>query len=420
MGERSDVGTYAVTLVQESLGLPTRSLNDSDLPGSLVSEVESVMRGGEPRDAGRLLLEEMVSALLPGIDRESLESRGYFVEKERWPSVAEFAVALTHDVDNIHRPWEHVLKVQDRFDPHDLELAQRGRLSLYNNLGYIASKEKEAGLRSSFYLMSANYPLRGLRAESKRLVAGGWEVGLHGDFGTHDSLARMKRAVAAFRRGLGFRPRGLREHYLKFDYAKSWQVMDAAGFEYDTTVGTTDKLGFRLGLATPIHPPSPERQPRRLLELPLSLMDTTLWGYLHRSEEEGMRDVLRSLGAVRRVGGLFAHLWHQEAVRMKGRRTYSKVHEALGRMRGRGFVGSGADVARWWRGREVALRATGNLITLGSPPPKGLTLSLGVRKGLKVRVTNGSIRMVRGAKGEQSDRYRVIPTDRAFRLEVVR
>ncbi|MDG7030579.1 MAG: hypothetical protein JRN64_02585 [Nitrososphaerota archaeon] len=420
MGEQGDAGTFAAALVRDSLGLPSGSLKESDLPRRLVSEIESTMRGREPKNMERLLLEERIAALLPRIERDSLESDGYFVRKERWPSGAEFAVALTHDVDNVSRPWAHILKIQDRFDPHEVDLARRGRLSLYNNLRYIAEREREAGFRSSFYLMSANYPLGELKGETERLLAGGWDVGLHGDFGTHASLARMKRAVADFRDGLGFKPGGVREHYLKFDYAKSWQVMDAAGFDYDTTVGNTDRLGFRLGLTTPFHPPDARWRPLRLLELPLSLMDTTLWGYLHKSEEGGMQDVLRSLGTVSRVGGLFTLLWHQEAVRMRGGRTYWKVLEGLGRMRKRCFVGSGADISRWWKGREVALKATGSLITLGSRPPRGLTLSLGVKKGLRIKVIRGSFLKVKGQIGEPFDRYRVVPNDRGFELEVLK
>ena len=59
-----------------------------------------------------------------------------------------------------------------------------------------------------------------------------------------------------------------------------------------------------------------------LLELPLVLMDTTLWGYLKRTEEEGFADAMRMMKAVEEVEGLFTLLWHQEAVRMRGGRIY--------------------------------------------------------------------------------------------------
>jgi hypothetical protein len=36
------------------------------------------------------------------------------------------AVCLTHDVDNIERSMEHIMKVQDRFSKADLEKAGKG------------------------------------------------------------------------------------------------------------------------------------------------------------------------------------------------------------------------------------------------------------------------------------------------------
>jgi hypothetical protein len=383
---------YVTGFLEGSLGLVSGSLHPEQVPGDLVDELTSVMRGVPLDDSSTPSLEARTIEFLVWLERSSLEREGFFVRKARWPRAAPLAVCLTHDVDNIERPVEHILKVKDRFSKGDFERAKKGLISLYDNLDLIREREGAEGFRSSFYLMSANYPLEKVRAAARRLLAKGWEVGLHGDFGTHDSETEMEKAVERLTEGIGIRPRGLREHYLKFDFGRSWRVMEGAGFDYDTTVGNNDRLGFKLGLATPFHPPDEVWKPMRLLELPLSLMDTTLWGYLKRSEEEGLRDVERSMGLVEGVEGLFTLLWHQEAVRMKGGRLYWKVLKDLARRKGL-FVGSGAEVAGWWRAREVPLKAArgGRLITLGARAPKGLTLILKTKAGTKVEVTSGSV-----------------------------
>jgi hypothetical protein len=402
---------YAAAFLEGSLGLASGSLSPEGVPGGLVDELGSVLRGSPPEDSADPSLEARIMEFLSALERSALEEDGFFVRKARWPEATPLAVCLTHDVDNIERPMEHILKVKDRFGSADFRKAQAGLISLYDNVDLIREKEMAEGFRSSFYFMSANYPLEKVRASAQRLNAGGWEAGLHGDFGTHDSEAEMEKAVERLTKGLGIRPRGLREHYLKFDYGKSWGIMERAGFDYDTTVGNTDRLGFRLGLATPFHPPDEAWRPLGLLELPLSLMDTTLWGYLKRTEAEGFDDVKRSMRAVEGVEGLFTLLWHQEAVRMKGGRIYWKVLKGLGRRKGI-FVGSGAEVARWWRAREVPLKLTRKgLITLGGSPPKGLTLILKTRAGAKLKVASGSITR-RG-----SERL-VSPSGRSFKLQV--
>jgi peptidoglycan/xylan/chitin deacetylase (PgdA/CDA1 family) len=404
---------YAAAFLEGSLGLASGSLHPEDVPGELVDDLASVLRGSPPKDSSVPSLEVRIKEFLGAVERSALDEEGFFVRKARWPDAASFAVCLTHDVDNIERPREHIEKTKDRFSRGDLEKAKKGLLSLYDNLELIGEKEGDEGFRSSFYFLSSNYPLEKVRPAARRLNAKGWEIGLHGDFGTHDSEAEMKKAVERLAKGVGIRPRGLREHYLRFDFEKSWRVMEDAGFDYDTTLGNNDRLGFKLGLATPFHPPDERWKPMRLLELPLSLMDTTLWGYLRKNEEEGFDDVAKSMGMVEGVEGLFTLLWHQEAVRMRGGRVYWKLLKGLGRRKGV-FVGSGADIARWWRAREVPLkvRMGGRLITLGASPPNGLALVLKTEAGTKVKVAHGSVRK-RGAHERL-----VSPSGPAFRLEV--
>ena len=192
---------YTAGFLEGSLGLASGSLRPGDVPGSLVDELTSAMRGSPPQDSTTPSLEARVMEFLSGLERSALEEEGFFVRKARWPGAAPLAVCLTHDVDNIERPKEHILKVRDRFSASDFRSAQKGLISLYDNIDLIREREAEEGFRSSFYLMSAEYPLEKVRASARRLKANGWEVGLHGDFGTHDSQVEMGKAVERLPRG---------------------------------------------------------------------------------------------------------------------------------------------------------------------------------------------------------------------------
>ena len=191
----SPTAVYAASFVEGSLGLPSGSLSPDDVPGDFVDELALVLRGAPPRDSSTPSLEQRVMELLATLERAALEEKGFFVRKARWPNAASFAVCLTHDVDNIERSEEHIMKVKDRFTRADLAKAKKGAISLYDNFDLIGKKEGAEGFRSSFYIMSANYPLKEVSASARRLHAKGWEIGLHGDFGTHDSQAEMDKAV---------------------------------------------------------------------------------------------------------------------------------------------------------------------------------------------------------------------------------
>jgi hypothetical protein len=415
-----DARGYATHLVETSLGLVEGSLAPRDLPDALVSEIAGAVRGAPVGDTVGPGIERGMASLLARARAAALAEDGCFVRKARWPRAAPFAVCLTHDVDNVRRPRGHIWRTRTRFSLPELVGGLLGVVSLYDNVELIASREGSREFHSSFYFLSSNYPLADVKAESGRARAAGCEVGLHGDFGTHDSQEGMDAAVERFSKAMGFRPTGLREHYLKFDFAKSWQIMERAGFEYDTSVGTNDRLGFKVGLASPFHPPDESWSPMRILELPLVLMDTTLWGYLKRSEPEGFADAMRMLEAVEEVEGLFTLLWHQEAVRMKGGRQYWRILDEIKRRWC--YVGSGAEIARWWLARSVPLvrvggekkrdgGSGGNLFKLGRAPPRDLVLRLSVAEGRAPRVSSGSME-------RSGDEYLVKPQGPDFLLEV--
>ncbi len=405
----TDQRTYAASTIEDSLGLLEGSLKPKGLPEGLVDSISSAVRGRPPKETEGPSIEKQVIALLADARASALAKDGFFVRKARWPRAAPFAVCLTHDVDNISRPRGHLWRTRSRFGRWDLIRGLLGLASLYDNVDLISSREESRGFHSSFYYLSSNYPLADVRRDAGRIRASGWDVGLHGDFGTHDSQEKMHSAVLQFSRGMGFKPLGLREHYLRFDFAKSWKIMEAEGFDYDTTIGTTDRLGFKLGLATPFHPPDDSWSEMNLLELPLVLMDTTLWGYLKRSEEDGYADAMMMMKRVEEVEGLFTLLWHQEAVRMKGGRMYWRLLDEF--MRRGCYVGSGAEVAGWWRERSLPLLKEGKAIRFSGEPPSELVLRLNVAEGRTPRVSSGTLTR----SGEE---ILVRPQGANFRLEV--
>jgi hypothetical protein len=118
---------------------------------------------------------------------------------------------------------------------------------------------------------------------------------------------------------------------------------------------------------------------------------------------------MKIIAEVEGVEGLLTLLWHQEAVRMRGGRLYWRL---LQEFKSRGcFVGSGAEVARWWRARSVPVIRDGKLIRLGGDPPKDLVLRLDLAEGLEPRVESGSV-------GGQGRSRLVRPAARGFRMEV--
>ncbi len=70
---------------------------------------------------------------------------------------------------------------------------------------------------------------------------------------------------------------GYRSHTLSFDYHTSFDVLEKSNILYDSTVGFWEHIGYRCGTAYPFFPFNfKENRPYRILEIPLTVMDTTL------------------------------------------------------------------------------------------------------------------------------------------------
>lgn len=381
---------YVVALLQDSLGLAEGALAPDLVPRELAELVVEAVKGSESSAAAEPLLEQRISNFLEEFEEVVLDRDGFFLRKARWPAGAPYAACLTHDVDNISKPLSHIIGIRERFSRADILLALLGLRSLYNNIAYVASLEEERRLRSSFFLLSASYNLSAISSLLNKLKDEGWDIGLHGDFGTYNSAEKMAAAVARFRAQTGLEPRGLREHFLQFDYGTSWGIINSQGFDYDTSVGNRNKLGFRLGLCTPFHPPDASWRPIQVLEVPLVLMDTTLWGYLKRTEEDGIKDFVCLKDKVARVEGLYTILWHQEALRMKGGRLYARLLDTL---LGDGcYIGSGAAIARWWDERARSMTFNGNEFSMEGSP-QGLCLRFKAKEERNLSLDGGRVEM---------------------------
>ena len=385
---------YVSNFIRSTLGLQINC--DIVLSSSVVGTVIEHLSGSKsPEQAFDAPVNNVLNAMNSKMLDERLGSGKPFVRKAQWPEGVNFAAALTHDADRLTAPLSHVMKVRKRFPFY---LIIKRILSLddpYWNIKKIVSMEDALNLTSSFYLLVHDYSLKGKREYIRSIAKNGWDIGLHGSFETHESATRMLEDVDAFEKEIGQKPRGIREHFLKFDPSKTWQIMEELGFLYDTTWGFNQKPGFRAGVCLPYHPPSSDFRTLNILELPLILMDTSLWGYMHLDEEEGFTEVEGAVSRVKEQKGLFTLLWHQEAVQMRGGRLYSRILIHLARENC--FVSNAEKIAEWWLNRE---RSEMQEIEQGKffnyliqPKDKRLVIDADCPKGYKIKV-QGDCRII--------------------------
>jgi hypothetical protein len=298
---------------------------------------------------------------------------------------AGFAVALTHDIDNVwrwtprgfaatgyrsaralrHRRWEALRK--EAGDVREwLTWHVPRRTDPFWTFPQLLRGEDERKVSSTFFVIArhthrqdGNQPAeyqRRIPVALEMLRRGRREVGLHGN-----DADRLGPGPLAGDRGLleersGVPVDGVRYHYLRCLYHETLPLVEEAGFSYDSSLAFAEREGFRCGASFPFHPYRlDEERPLRLLELPLAVMDTTLLEpqYQALRAADGERATRDVLATVARTGGGVAVLWHNQRFDRRSARGYDDVYwRLIDWALGEGaFVGTAAALAGRWRDR---------------------------------------------------------------------
>jgi hypothetical protein len=237
---------------------------------------------------------------------------------------------------------------------------------------------------------AVQYQASEIAEDVRAAIARGSEIGLHGiDAWRADDAGRseMREITSLTAR----ENTGVRMHWLYFS-EQSPRLLETAGFEYDSTWGYNDAVGYRAGTSQVFGFPGTTR----LLELPLSIMDTALFAWdrwaMTRADAWQQCDIV--LDHATRAGGTVVINWHCRSLapeRLWG--TFYK--ELLLRLADRNrtwfaTAGHAVDWFRWRRSiafRETSVDGASQIqVTAGRPAPVGGTIRVNVPIDGQVKV----------------------------------
>lgn len=242
-----------------------------------------------------------------------------------YPHNKPFAVCLTHDIDTLYRSFLmrlfyciNALRHKDKMMLKQNILAIFNKKKPFFNIREIMDLEEKYGAKSSFYFLALkpgeqdfNYNVGNLKDELKEIDTRGWEVGLHGGHQAWNSFDKLIEEKERLEAEFGKPVIGYRNHYLHFKVPDTWEYLAKAGIKYDTTFGYADCVGFRNGMC---HPYCPYNMNTKkyidIMEIPLVVMDVTLFGYMHLTKEDAFNLVKKLIDIVSELNGVFTLLWH--------------------------------------------------------------------------------------------------------------
>ena len=187
------------------------------------------------------------------------------------------------------------------------------------DLGRIMEVEREHGVSSTFFFLAVeqasrdySYTVGALSDLLKEIVDSGHEVGLHGSRSAYNNLEVLREEKKALESALGRPVTGYRNHYLAFDIPLTWKLLEETGFEYDSTFGNAERVGFKGGMCKPFRPYDQDiGSLARLVEIPLNIMDCSLFYPYMRLTQRSAWDVTRGLiDTACRHHGVLTINWH--------------------------------------------------------------------------------------------------------------
>ncbi len=277
--------------------------------------------------------------ILKPVVSEYLHEQGYCPE---YPDGQPFAVCLTHDIDGIYtstpsKAYNSYKSFQRGEIRRSIETAfsMRSRKLPLSNFQKIMALEEYYGAKSSFYFKSLVpgdqdyvYDIRDLQEEIEMIDDAGWEVGLHGGHKAYSDYDQVSIEKARLEKVVGHPVTGYRNHYLRFRVPDTWHHLEKAGFLYDTTFGYADCVGFRNGMCYPFRPyDRAEEKEISLVEIPLTIMDDTLWGYMKLDSGLAWDFVRQLIDTVEQCQGVITILWHNSFMEGETLGVYKRILE---------------------------------------------------------------------------------------------
>ena len=233
-------------------------------------------------------------------------------------------IFLSHDVD-----WrkkgpnsEHIINRKDRFDT---ELFNKTPIEkMYYNFPEFMEIEERFNTKSTFFFRTIyeNGDIYEYENEMKLLNKGGWEIGLHSDPTSVDSIEKIQEEKNIIEDISHTKVVGNRVHFLKTNELLQGKLNEL-DFVYDSSIKKS-KNDYKEDIGYYIN--------NKIIEFPITIMDAYLFTYMKIKEEKIIslfNDVLNHARCNNQEFNIISLLWHDNVLKMKGGRMYPKILEFL-------------------------------------------------------------------------------------------
>jgi len=196
---------------------------------------------------------------------------------------------------------------------------------------------------------ASSYAPADIADDLNKLLSANCEIAVHGIDAWRDS-AKGRNEREQIRKITGIAAAGVRMHWL-YCGAQTALLLEKAGFDYDSTIGYNERIGYRAGTSQVFKHPDVDH----LLELPLHIMDTALFypSYMNFSDQQAGAAMLPLIENAARFGGVVTINWHDRSLgpeRLWGDAYANLLRELRARTP---WFATAAQTVAWFRKRRA-------------------------------------------------------------------
>ncbi len=218
------------------------------------------------------------------------------------------------------------VKMNYHSDPYDTYMKFMDKSEQINTLAYF------------FFLSGSNKVYdNGISLKDNRIMnvfntikERGHFIGLHPGFDTYNNFELWQRAKQNLDNATKSENKFGRQHYLRFDVPRTWQIWEENKMEWDSTLGYADIVGFRCGTCYEYSIYDIIQRKKIILkEYPLLIMDVTLRDYQGLNVQEAVKVIRDIKKEVKKFSGNFVFLWHNKNFNLIEWKMFEEVFEEL-------------------------------------------------------------------------------------------
>ena len=248
--------------------------------------------------------------------------------------IGEIKIVPTFDIDNTYayqwkkgiRKYLSVLRDQVKFDKiriKERKLVLAGELKdPYDTFNYIESISLRGFKVNVFWLLGDYAPYdKNISYSDTRhreliqKMSTNSIIGLHPSYKSNSFEKIISEEKNRLEDILQREVSRSRQHYLRFKTKSTYKTLVKLGFKHEFSMGYPDKVGFRAGTARPHFWFNLNRNTISTLMIhPFVYMDGTLNEYLKLSIEESKVKITNLFKEVKKHGGDFVFIWHNETI----------------------------------------------------------------------------------------------------------